>query len=224
MATKAVSNKPSLSVSLKSVDLGSPVALIEFAKTLKTFIVSEGLFTKIQNKNYVNVEGWQFAGAATGVFPVVKKVTRIELETNEIRYRAEVELKRLVDDTVVGYGVAICSTNEKGRANVDEYVIASMAQTRATGKAYRNAFAWLMKMAGMEATPAEEMDYTNSTGVTTAIDIDDLQAKINKAKDLDTLMEIMSGLTVDEQKLIADSVNVRSKEILENEPTNGTKN
>ena len=35
-----------------------------------------------------------------------------------------------------------------------------MAQTRAIGKAYRNLLAWLMKAAGFEATPAEEMDFT----------------------------------------------------------------
>ncbi len=34
-----------------------------------------------------------------------------------------------------------------------------MAQTRAVGKAYRNILAWLMKAAGFEATPAEEMDF-----------------------------------------------------------------
>ena len=33
----------------------------------------------------------------------------------------------------------------------------SMAQTRALGKAYRMALGWIMKMAGYEATPAEEM-------------------------------------------------------------------
>ena len=34
-----------------------------------------------------------------------------------------------------------------------------MAQTRAVGKAFRNQLAWLMKAAGFEATPAEEMDF-----------------------------------------------------------------
>jgi hypothetical protein len=35
-----------------------------------------------------------------------------------------------------------------------------MAQTRATGKAFRNLISWLMKAAGFEATPAEEMDFS----------------------------------------------------------------
>src|SRR6185369_14512327 len=41
----------------------------------------------------------------------------------------------------------------------DEYAIASMAQTRAIGKGFRNLLGWLMKAAGVEATPAEEMDF-----------------------------------------------------------------
>lgn len=38
-----------------------------------------------------------------------------------------------------------------------EFSIRSMAQTRATGKVYRLALSWIMKMAGFEPTPAEEM-------------------------------------------------------------------
>ncbi len=44
---------------------------------------------------------------------------------------------------------------------IDEYAILSMAQTRAVGKAFRNQLAWLMKAAGFEATPAEEMDFVH---------------------------------------------------------------
>jgi hypothetical protein len=41
----------------------------------------------------------------------------------------------------------------------DEYAICSMAQTRATGKAFRNILGWLMRASGFSATPAEEMDF-----------------------------------------------------------------
>lgn len=39
-----------------------------------------------------------------------------------------------------------------------------MAITRATGKVCRNAFAWVMALAGYETTPAEEMDGVESRG------------------------------------------------------------
>ena len=44
------------------------------------------------------------------------------------------------------------------KRSFDEYAICSMAQTRAVGKAYRLLIGWLMKSAGYEATPLEEMD------------------------------------------------------------------
>jgi len=139
----------------KLVNINSRASLTEFASELKGFIVKQGLFSQIRDKNYVNVEGWEFAGMATGISSIVKVVENLSVE-GEIKYRAEVELV----DTAhlpVGYGVAICSNKEQSKRSFDEYAIASMAQTRAIGKAYRNKFAFLMKMAGYEPTPAEEI-------------------------------------------------------------------
>jgi hypothetical protein len=152
----AKSDKGALALTEKVVSLASPKELMEFAATLKAFIVKEKLFTEIQKKNFVEVEGWQFCGAATGILPVMKELTDLSND-KEIKYKAYVELKRMTDGEIVGAGMAICSNKEAKRRNADEYVIASMAQTRATGKAYRNGFGWLMKIAGYEATPAEEM-------------------------------------------------------------------
>jgi hypothetical protein len=42
-------------------------------------------------------------------------------------------------------------------SNRPRYARRSMAQTRATGKACRLAFSWIMSLAGYEVTPAEEM-------------------------------------------------------------------
>ena len=54
--------------------------------------------------------------------------------------------------------MAICTNKEHGKTNFDEYAVASMAQTRAVGKAFRMKIGWLLKVAGYETTPAEEMD------------------------------------------------------------------
>lgn len=74
-----------------------------------------------------------------------------------IKYEASVDLIRVSDGSKVGHGRAICTNEERGRELQDEYIIESMAQTRAVGKAFRTVIGWLMKMAGYEATPAEEM-------------------------------------------------------------------
>lgn len=147
--------------SLVKVSVNSPQSLANFANVLKKFIVERKLYTEIQKKNYVHVEAWEFAGACMGIYPVVREVLDVSKE-GEIKYKARVELIVMSSGKVIGAGEAICSDKEtKGGRKVrsDEYAIASMAQTRATGKAYRNSFAWIMKMAGYETTPAEEAQY-----------------------------------------------------------------
>jgi hypothetical protein len=106
----------------------------------------------------VNVEGWHYAGSRLGIFPVLKEVQDVSIE-GEIKYRAQVELLNLRTSQVCGAGLAICSNKEQGKKYYQEFAIASMAQTRAVGKAYRNMLAWIIRAAGYEPTPAEEMEY-----------------------------------------------------------------
>lgn len=173
--TKSItkSNQKSITEKTAVINISSPKAMATFAKELKQFVVDSNLYTGISNKNYVHVEGWQFAGASMGIFPIIKSLDNQSSE-NEIKYRAEVELVRLSDSTVVGYGIAICSNKEKKKRDFDEYAIASMAQTRATGKAFRMTIGWVMKLAGYEATPAEEADELEKSKLTnrSASDVD----------------------------------------------------
>lgn len=140
----------------EQVELASPQAVLEFANQLKQLIVDNHLYTDIKGKNYVNVEGWQIAGAFIGISPTVEVVENLSQGTF-YKYRAEVSL-RDKEGNKVGYGVAICTNKEAGKHNFDEYAVCSMAQTRAIGKAYRMRIGWLLKVAGYETTPAEEMD------------------------------------------------------------------
>lgn len=127
---------------------------------LKKFITGNNLTTPIQGKTYVNVEGWQAAGGLLGLFPVVTQTIN-QSTGSEYKYEAHVELRRMADGSVVGTGIAICTNKESKKRTFDEYAVCSMAQTRAIGKAYRNLLAWVMKMSGFEATPAEEMDFAS---------------------------------------------------------------
>ena len=140
----------------EQVKLTNPSDIMNFATNLKDLIVQNKLYTEIKGKNYVNVEGWQIAGAFTGVFPIVEKVEN-QSEGSLFKYRAEVTL-RDKDNNIVGSGMAICTNKEAGKTNFEEYAVASMAQTRAVGKAFRMKIGWLLKVAGYETTPAEEMD------------------------------------------------------------------
>jgi len=80
----------------------------------------------------------------------------------ELKYQAKVTLYDLRHGTTVGAGFAICSNKESGKKFYQEFAIASMAQTRAIGKAYRNILAWIIRAAGYEPTPAEEMEYSGN--------------------------------------------------------------
>lgn len=137
-------------------DIEAPSQMVAMAKVLKTHIVEQKLYTPIANKNYVFVEGWQFAGGLMGLYPKVVKVENLSTD-KEKKWKADVELIEIKSGKVVGFGSAICSNFENKKRAFDEYAILSMVQTRAIGKAYRNLVGWVMKLAGYEATPSEEM-------------------------------------------------------------------
>jgi len=131
---------------------------VKFAQELAKFIKDQKLTVKICNKDYVKVEGWQFAGLNFGITAVPRKPERIETSGEEIKYGCEVDLIRILNGDKIGFGYGLCSNREPSKKSFLEYAIASMAQTRGIAKAYRNMLAWLIKAAGFEPTPAEEMD------------------------------------------------------------------
>lgn len=133
----------------------------KLANELTKFIKDNRLSAYIAGKEYVQVEGWEFAGSQLNLTAIVEDVENQTLDT-EIKYKAKVIIVHTLTDKVVSRGFAVASNKEKGRNGSikwkDEYAVLSMAQTRAIGKAYRNILAWLIKLAGYEPTPLEEMD------------------------------------------------------------------
>lgn len=136
----------------------SPLDMEYLANELSNFIKHNKLSTQVQGKDFVNVEGWAYAGSRLGLMPEVTACLNLSTEA-EIKYEATVVINHLATGKVVGRGFAVCSNKESGKKFYQEFAINSMAQTRATGKAYRNILAWVIRRAGYEATPAEEMDY-----------------------------------------------------------------
>ncbi len=125
------------------------------AKQLASIIRDRKLFSRISGKEFVRVEGWSTLGAMLGVLP--REVSVVSHEDGS--YEATVELIRTGDGAVIGGASAICGTPDEAMwAKRPAYARRSMATTRATGKAYRLGFSWIMALAGYEPTPAEEMD------------------------------------------------------------------
>ena len=144
-----------------SYELINKDSMLKLSTELSKLIKEKGLSSNIQGKQFVNVEGWQFAGASLGLMPIITSTQDLSNETT-IKYMATCEVRNITTGSVVAVGIALCTNAEKTKRYFDEYAILSMAQTRAIGKAYRNLLAWLMKAAGFEATPAEEMDFADT--------------------------------------------------------------
>ena len=140
---------------LKSYDM-QPAQLAEMANVLKEHVVKHKLYTTIVGRNYAHVEGWQFAGGLLGLYPRIAKVENMS-NTKEVKWLAEVEIVNKSNNEIISRGFAVCSNAEGKKRSFDEYAVLSMAQTRAIGKAYRNLLGWVMKLAGYEGTPSEEM-------------------------------------------------------------------
>lgn len=125
----------------------------EVASPLAQFIQERGMSVRIQNREYVKAEGWALMGSMLGVFT---RTVSVDALPDGRGYEAMVELVTR-DGAVVGGAVAECSRDESTWATRDDYALKSMAQTRASGKAYRMTFGFVMVAADYEPTPAEEM-------------------------------------------------------------------
>lgn len=144
----------------KTYSLDKPSEMIAMANVLKQHIIKQNLYTTIKGRNYVQVEGWAFAGFLTGLTAIIEEVKDLSTD-KEIKWSAMAKI--YAGDKVVSTGYAICSNKETIKKTFDEYAILSMCQTRCLGKAYRNKLGWVIKLAGYDSTPAEEMKKVDNT-------------------------------------------------------------
>lgn len=138
------------------------IVATKVASSLKNVIKTQGLSVEITNKKgqtneYVTAEGWEVLGTMLGCTPYVEEVVEIpSAHKAKFCYKATVSIRQ--GDVVLSRAFAIA---ERNKMQKDRPSVYSMAQTRALGKAYRMALSWIIKMAGYEPTPAEEMPKYN---------------------------------------------------------------
>jgi hypothetical protein len=146
-------------VRLGSLVAADPGAVIELAtavaRRLADVIEKQALYKKIGDGKFVFVDGWTTLGAMLGVVP--REVSVVEHE-ELAEFEATVELIRVSDGQVIGRASSVCGAGEERWADAPRYARRSMSITRATGKAFRLSFSWVMTLAGYAPTPAEEMD------------------------------------------------------------------
>ena len=164
---------PSPAVHLGTLSATTGAGLLEAAASLatplKALIDSRHLSNVISGRPYVKCEGWTAMAAMLGITP-----HEVEVTEKDGVFTAVVELRRINDGQSIARASAECGApdelDRKGQplwASRPRYARRSMALTRATAKACRLAFSWVIVLAGYEATPAEEMpDHGNTIDVT----------------------------------------------------------
>lgn len=190
MAKDKKEAKKIVAIADRTYEIEKPKQLMQMAVILKNYIVKNKLYAPIAGKNYVMVEGWQFAGGLLGALPRIAEVNQVAPN----KWLAKAEIINQKNQEVLSVGYALCSKEEMKKKTFDEYAILSMAQTRAIGKAYRNLIGWVIKAAGYESTPAEEVIKGKIEGTTPEqiqVDIE----KVGNNPKIDELKQLLKGNT-----------------------------
>ncbi len=108
---------------------------------------------EVEGKPYPKVEAYQFVAACYQHTPRITSTREVGQDQGFV---ATAHLLNH-DGLVVSGAEAECLRAEPDWASKPTFQLQSMAQTRAGAKAYRNLFAWIMPLAGLSPTPAEEM-------------------------------------------------------------------
>ena len=131
---------------------------IKAANALMRAVSQKAKPVMIRGEQYLEYGDWQVLGrfyGATASIAWSKKI--VEDSTGKfLGYEARAEV--LHNGVLISAAEAMCMKEERNWKDCDEFMLRSMAQTRAAAKALRNAYGWVAELAGMKSTPAEEMD------------------------------------------------------------------
>lgn len=126
---------------------------VQISNVLSRVVREKGLSQRFGQGEHVRVEGWQLAGSLIGF--VTKEKSVVELPDGS--FETVIALIQAGTGKELAEASGYCGTDEPNWKNKPKYARRSMAITRGISRAYANNFRWLMKLAGFETTPAEEM-------------------------------------------------------------------
>lgn len=140
---------------------GDPEVQLAFAmkaaNALMTAVKQKAKPVMIRGEQYLEYGDWQTLARFFGATASVTWSKKLEDKDGKLLgYEARAEV--LHNGQVISSAEAMCMKAERNWKDRDEFMLRSMAQTRAAAKALRNAYGWVAELAGMKATPAEEMD------------------------------------------------------------------
>lgn len=163
---------------------GDPKQQLEYAQKAASALMERVAMKKkkvvINGKEYLEFGDWQtlarFFGATVGVewTKPIERGGKLEgYEARAIVYQ---------HGETISAAEASCLRAERNWASRDEFAVKSMAQTRASAKALRNAFGWVAELAGYASTPAEEMDGVKDEVKPRYATMKQLELMINRVK------------------------------------------
>lgn len=153
------------------VTVSTPEGMVSLATRMATIlsdvVEKRKLYATIQGRKFPTVEAWMTIGRMDGV---VAREASVPIRHDDGSYEAVVELVRLSDGMRIGNGSALCGApddepwggtpskyGKPAKGPRPEHQRRSMAVTRATSRAFRQQYSWIMALAGYEPTPADEM-------------------------------------------------------------------
>lgn len=143
---------------------------VEIANIARKVISDKKLYCEIKGNKYVYTQGWKLIANLLGLVPTID-IDKTKIQT-EIKTLKNSEGKEYIVELIKVYAVAylkdrdgkehgtaigMCSSLEKNWYGRDETAILGMAQTRAIGRACKNALDWLITLAGYSDVPYEEI-------------------------------------------------------------------
>lgn len=150
----------------------------EAAKVLIEMVKAKPKPFMLHGDIYLQFEDWQTVGRFYGATVKVTETKFIELGTVKgFEARAVVLDKNGLE---VSGAEAMCLDDEKNWKSKPLFQLKSMAQTRASAKALRNVFAWVVVLAGYKPTPAEEMDGVRPSKAQESVSLELVEGVIEK--------------------------------------------
>ncbi len=190
---------------------GDPDQQLQFAqkaaKALMNWIGQKPNPVMIRGEQYLEFGDWQILGRFYGATVAIEWSRPYDSGSGASKgWEARSVVYR--NGEIISSAEAMCVRAERRWATADEYAVRSMAQTRASAKALRQAFGWVAELAGMKSTPAEEMssDSYDKTpvedDVVPTVTIDDHEAPVTPQSQREAIFHTLK----------ARGVNIKSAE------------
>lgn len=156
------------------------------------------LFVERDGKKHLRLEAWTTLGGIIGVVPQERMTSAMP----DGGFESGVDLVRAADGGIVGRASAVCGAADDSEwCGQPDFVKRSMAITRATAKAFRLTYSWIMALGGFEVTPTEELPNTAGKSLHRTR-YENRIAELAKLGDVDGLTEFR-GLIDDDTRLRA---------------------